>query len=191
MLGNVNSPDVTKLLIRINNGDDAAMQQLVPVVYDNLLMVARNQLNREYGDHTLNKADLVHEVFLKLAEGTRVDWQNRRHFYAIAAKAMRQILTDYARKKMAEKRGGKQHKVTLDEQAINIHKQASKLIVIDEALNELFVVNDRLAKIVELRFYTGLSMEETGRTLGISEKTVSRDWAKARAWLFKRLKSAS
>lgn len=188
---NSKKPDVTKLLIRVNEGEQEALQELLPMVYDNLLAIARNQLNREYGDHTLNKADLVHEVFIKLAEGTSVDWQNRGHFYAVAAKAMRQILTDYARKKVAQKRGGKSDRITLDEHVININKQAEELIEIDEALEDLFLLNDRLAKIVELRFYAGLSMQETGNTLGISEKTVSRDWAKARAWLFKRLKSAS
>ncbi len=188
---NLNKPEVTQLLIRVSKGEEKALQELLPIVYDNLLVIARNQLNREYGDHTLNKSDLVHEVFLKLAEGTNVDWQDRGHFYAVAAKAMRQILTDYARKKMAQKRGGKSYKITLDERVININKQAEELVEIDEALNELYNLNNRLAKIVELRFYAGLSMEETGNTLGISGKTVSRDWAKARAWLFKRLKSAS
>lgn len=191
VLMNSKKPDVTKLLIRVNEGEQEALQELLPMVYDNLLAIARNQLNREYGDHTLNKADLVHEVFIRLAEGTSVDWQNRGHFYAVAAKAMRQILTDYARKKVAQKRGGKSDRITLDEHVININKQAEELIEIDEALEDLFLLNDRLAKIVELRFYAGLSMQETGNTLGISEKTVSRDWAKARAWLFKRLKSAS
>ncbi len=180
---------MTKLLIRVNEGYEAAMEELLPIVYDQLLAVARRQLNLEYNVHTLNKGDLVHEVFLKLSEGTQINWESRKHFYAVAAKAMRQILTDYARKKLAQKRGEKPQKITFNEQMIHANSQASELIVIDEALDDLSAFNGRLAKIVELRFYIGLSIEETGKTLGISDKTVSRDWAKARAWLFRRLKS--
>lgn len=187
----LNKTDVTKLLIKIGNGDDEAFQKLLPLVYDNLLIIAHNQLNQEYGSHTLNQSDLVHEVFIKLAEGVNVDWENRSHFYRIAAKAMRQILTDYARKKMAEKRGKNSHKITFDEHIINVNEQATQLVEIDEALNELSALNNRLSRVVELRFYAGLSMQETGNTLGISKKTVSRDWAMARAWLLKRLKKAS
>lgn len=184
---NLNKSDITTLLIQIRQGEDEAFQELLPIVYDNLLAIARNQLNQEYKNITLNKTDLVHEVFIKLVEGTSVNWQDRGHFYAVAAKAMRQILTDFARKKMAQKRGGNPNKITLDERIINIDNQASQLIDIDEAMNDLFKLNDRLAQIVELRFYAGLSMEETGKTLGLSLRTVNRDWVKARAWLFKRL----
>lgn len=165
------------------------MEELFLIVYDHLLSLARAQLNREYLTHTLNKADLVHEAFLKLSEGAPISWESRKHFYAVASKAMRQILTDYARKKLAQKRGEKPQKITLDERTLHVNMQASELIVIDEALVELGALNDRLAKIIELRFYTGLSIKETGKTLGISEKTVSRDWAKARGWLYKRVKS--
>lgn len=182
--------NVTSLLIRLRDGDEDAIQLLFPVVYDSLLLIAGNQLNREYGSNTLNKTGLVHEAFIKLIDAPNIEWQDRGHFYAIAAKAMRQILTDHARKKLTEKRGNRVNHVTLDEGIINLDKQANNLVDIDQALKDLFEVNDRLGKIVELRFYAGLSMEETGDILGISLRTVGREWAKARAWLFKRLNSA-
>ncbi len=178
---------VTRLLLRLQNGDEKALQSLFSIVYENLLLIARNQLNKEGGDHTLNKTDLVHEAFFKLMEVSDTEWQNRGHFYAVAARAMRQILTDYARKKMAAKRGNKPQKIHFDDKVVDLYKQSAELIEINDALKDLFLTNERLGKIVELRFYAGLSTEETGKSLGISSRTVNREWIKARAWLYDRL----
>lgn len=185
--GNNQKKEVTRLLLQVRNGDREAYKQLFPIVYDNLRRIARNQLNQESNNHTLNKTALVHESYIKLIEYTDIDWQNRGHFYAIAAKAMRRILTDYARKKTAAKRGGGAAHLTLDEHTSDFNAQALELVGVDEALTELEKLNERLSKIVELHFYAGLSMEETGKVLGMSRSTVNRDWVKARTWLYGKL----
>ncbi|KPP94764.1 MAG: TIGR02999 family RNA polymerase sigma factor [Bacteroidetes bacterium HLUCCA01] len=179
--------EVTQLLHGLRSGDEHATKLLFDIVYDNLLLIARNQLNREGPDHTLSKTDLVHEVFFKLVAVSDTDWQDRGHFYAIAARAMRQVLTDHARKRLAAKRGNNPEKVPIDERTMAVEKQATELIDIDAALTELQDVDERLAKIVELRFYAGLTLEETAQSLNVSSRTVNRDWIKARAWLHGRL----
>jgi RNA polymerase sigma-70 factor, ECF subfamily len=192
-MGTANQPtkkqEITRLLVRLKDGDEQSMQHLFDLVYDHLRLIARNQLLRENGDHTLSKTDLVHEAFFKLVAVSNTDWQDRGHFYAIAAKAMRQILTDHARKKLADKRGNNPLKLSLDERFINIYRQAGELISIDEALTDLYTEYERLGKIVELRFYAGLSMEEIGKSLGVSTRTVNRDWVKAKAWLHQYLQA--
>lgn len=180
--------EITSLLFGLRNGDENARKLLFELVYENLLLIARNQLIKEGPDHTLSRTDLVHEVFFKLMAVSDTDWQDRGHFYAIAAKAMRQVLTDHARKRLAEKRGSNPDKVPIDERTMAIDKQAHELLDIDEALTELNQVDERLAKIVELRFYAGLSLEDTANSLNVSSRTVNRDWIKARAWLHERLK---
>lgn len=182
--------EVTLLLAGLRKGDEQARKLLFDLVYDNLRLIARNQLRKEGPDHTLSRTDLVHEVFFKLMAVSDTNWQDRGHFYAIAAKAMRQILTDHARKKLAEKRGSNPDKVPIDERTMAVEKQASELLDLDEALTELQQVDERLARIVELRFYAGLNLEETAKSLEVSSRTVNRDWIKARAWLHDRLKSS-
>ncbi|MCC5924972.1 MAG: sigma-70 family RNA polymerase sigma factor [Bacteroidetes bacterium] len=184
-----NQSDVTRLLGGLRKGDENARQMLFDLVYDNLRIIARNQLRKEGPDHTLSRTDLVHEVFFKIMAVSETDWQDRGHFYAIAAKAMRQILTDHARKKLADKRGSNPDKVPIDERTMAVEKQASELIDLDEALTELAQFDERLAKIIELRFYAGLNLEETAKSLDVSSRTVNRDWIKARAWLHERLKN--
>ena len=157
------------------------------MVYDELKNIASKQLNREYGEHTFSRTELVHEAYMKLIDQTRIDYNDRNHFYAIAARSMRQILVDYARKKKAEKRGGNQEDLTLNEKYLNIEEHAQQIIELDEHLKELSKLDERLVQIVELRFFAGLSIEDTSDMLDISTSTANRDWAKARGWLYQRI----
>lgn len=183
--------DITRLLISLRNGDKDVEEKLYSLIYDHLRDIAKSQLLRELDEHTLSKTDLVHEAYIKLVRIKSIEWQDRGHFYAIASKAMRQILTDYARKKLAQKRGGRAKDVTLDEQTLQIKKQAEELVHIDEALKKLSELNERHTAIIELKFYGGLTMEETAKTLGISRSTANRDWQKARAWLYNQLSDST
>lgn len=183
--------DVTQLLVTIGNGNQEAYQKVFPIVYDKLKDIAKGQLNREYNQHTLSRTELVHEAYMKLVDQTRIDYNDRNHFYAIAARSMRQVLVDYARKKKAQKRGGDQRDLTLDESVINIQEHASQIIELDSLLDELLELDERIGKIVELRFFAGLSIEETAEMLNISTSTANRDWAKARGWLYQRLRDES
>jgi RNA polymerase sigma factor (TIGR02999 family) len=180
--------DITRLLVSISNGDQKGYNKLFPLVYEELKLIARNQLNAEYQEHTLCKTELIHETYLKMIDQSQVDFNDRTHFYAIAARCMRQLLVDYARKKNAQKRGGDKQDLPLNEEIIDIKKHAQQIIDLDEYLTELNTLDERLAKIVELRFFTGLSIEETAKMLNLSTSTVNRDWVKARGWLYKRIK---
>lgn len=185
----MNDPsDITGLLITIGKGNQEAYDQLFPLVYGELKEIARNQLNHEYSEHTLSKTDLVHEAYIKLIDQTRIDYRDRTHFYRVAARCMRQILVDYARKKKAKKRGGNKPDLPFDEKKIDIQKHANQIIELDEVLEELASLDKRLANIVELRFFAGLSIAETARMLDISPSTANRDWAKARGWLYQKLR---
>lgn len=181
--------EVTQLLVDIGEGNQQAYRDLFPLVYSKLKEIAFSQLKREYQKHTLSRTELVHEAYMKLIDQTRIDYNDRNHFYAIAARSMRQILVDYARKKKAQKRGGDQRDLTLDESSINIQQHADQIVELDELLNELSELNERLAQIVEMRFFAGLSIEDTAEMLDISTSTVNRDWAKARGWLYQRMHS--
>lgn len=183
--------EVTQLLVAIGEGNQEAYNDLFPMVYGKLKEIALSQLNREYREHTLSRTELVHEAYMKLVDQTKIDFSNRTHFYAIAARSMRQILVDYARKKKAQKRGGDQRDLTLDESSISIQQHAGQIIELDTYLNELSNLDERLGKIVELRFFAGLSIEEAAELLGISTSTANRDWAKARGWLYQRLRGKS
>jgi len=183
-----NLADVTQILVDIGQGDKEAYNRLFPIVYEKLKDIATGQLSREYGQHTLSRTELVHEAYMKLIDQTRINYQDRNHFYAIAARSMRQILVDYARKKKAQKRGGDKEDLTLDESSINIEEHASQIIELDTLLDELTNLEERLGKIVELRFFAGLSIEDTASMLDISTSTANRDWVKARGWLYQRLK---
>jgi len=183
-----NTADVTQILVDIGDGNQEAYNKLFPIVYEKLKDMAMGHLNREYGQHTLSRTELVHEVYMKLIDQTRIDYQDRNHFYAIAARSMRQILVDYARKKKAQKRGGDKKDLTFDESSINIEEHASQIIELDALLNELMELEERLGKIVELRFFAGLNIEDAADMLNISASTANRDWAKARGWLYQRLR---
>jgi RNA polymerase sigma-70 factor, ECF subfamily len=177
------SADVTALLLDLAQGNEDAAEKLIPLVYDELKQMARRFMRRERPDHTLETTALVHEAYLKLVHQRRTDWQSRSHFFGIAAQVMRRILLDYARGHLREKRGGEKQIIPLNE-ALNFSvEQSEELVKLDEALERLSALDPRQSKIVELRFFGGLSVEETSEVLGISPKTVKRDWAVAKAWL--------
>ena len=153
--------------------------------------MANQHLSKEYHNHTYSRTELVHEAYLKLCNYNEMDWKDRSHFYAIASKCMRQILIDYARKKLADKRGGDNQKITLIDNMVKQQKEASDLLDLDAALNKLQQLDERLAKLVECRYFGEMTIDDTAEALGISASTVRRDWEKARGWLHKELKSQS
>ena len=175
--------DITALLHAHAVGDPAALDQLLPRVYDELRRIARNRLRREGREHTLAATELVHEAFLKLVPVERVDWRGRAHFYAIASRAMRNVLVDHAIRRGAAKRGGGAEAVTLEEQDGARDQPLDDLIALSAALRRLEQMDVRQARVVECRFFGGLSLDETAEALNISAATVSRDWTFARAWL--------
>ena len=182
------SQEVTLLLSALTRGDDGAASKLIPVVYDELRRLAGSYMRRERVDHTLQATALVHEAFLKLIEQRSVNWQGRAHFFGVAAQLMRRILIDHARGHVRQKRGGEQKKVSLDEAFVFSEKQADELLAVDDSLNLLAKLDPRQARVVELRFFGGLSVEEAAEVLGVSPKTVKRDWSIAKAWLYADLK---
>jgi RNA polymerase sigma factor (TIGR02999 family) len=179
---------VTQLLIAYRDGDRDAFDRLVPMVYEDLRRIARRQLRRGAPGQTLNTTGLVHEAYLKLVDPAKVDWQGRGHFLAVSARAMRQVIIGYARKRSAGKRGGGERPVTLDEAQIAVDDQAERLLALDRALERLGGKDPRLAQVVECRFFAGLSEEETAQALGVSLRTAQRDWMRARAWLKEELR---
>ena len=182
------SQEVTVLLAALTRGDDGAASKLIPVVYDELRRLAGSYMRRERADHTLQATALVHEAFLKLVEQRSVNWQSRAHFFGVAAQLMRRILIDHARGHLRQKRGGEQKKVLLDEVFVFSEQQADKVLAVDDSLNRLARIDPRQARAVELRFFGGLSVEEAAEVLGVSPKTVKRDWSVAKAWLYADLK---
>jgi RNA polymerase sigma factor (TIGR02999 family) len=187
VLGSVSSNQITELLARWSQGESAAREKLVPLVYDELRRVARHCLAGERPNHTLQSAALVHEAYLRLVGHESVRWNDRVHFFAVAAQLMRRILVDHARKRRAGKRGGEAITLSLDEQPAPAKKRALDVLALDDALNELARMNAQHGRIVEMRFFAGLSIEETAQAMGISPATVKRDWAVARAWLYREL----
>ena len=179
--------DVTRLLRAHHDGDREAFDQLVPLVYQRLRRIARGQLARGRRGQTLDTTSLVHEAYFQMVEETGVEWQNRSHFYAICARAMRRILVDFARKRNAQKRGSGKANLTLEPERIAVERQAEQVLAVDLALEGLASFNERLARLVECRYFAGLTEEETAGALGISLRTAQRDWARARAWLLKEL----
>ena len=179
------STQVSELLRRWREGDQEALDSLVPLVYDELRRVAHNYLQRERPHHTLQSTAVVHEAYLRLVEGG-VEFQNREHFFAVAAQLMRQILVDYARRHRSLKRDGG-YKLAFDE-AIRLPAKEVDLVDLDDALKELAQMDARLGRIVELRFFGGLTIAEAAKVLSVSHATVERSWASARVWLFRRLK---
>jgi RNA polymerase sigma factor (TIGR02999 family) len=179
-----NSPDLTQLLQDWSKGDPAAFENLMPLVYEELRRQAARYLRKERQGHTLQTTALIHEAYLKLLGQTQVEWQNRAHFFAVAATAMRRILVDYARERQREKRGGRAERMPLEDVIpLVINEKSIDLIALDEALNRLALLSTRQARVVELRYFSGLSNEETAEVLGVSMGTVRNDWNIARAWL--------
>jgi RNA polymerase sigma factor (TIGR02999 family) len=189
LMANLPNPphEVTQLLMDWSEGNTAALKELMPLVYRELRRLARQYLKRERDGHTLQTTDLVHEAYLKLVDQRRVQWQNRTHFFGVAAELMRRILVDHARRHKRAKRGGGVPLVSLA-QANNVSRQTTvDVIAIDEALTKLAKVDERKARIVELRFFGGLEVKETAEFLKISTATVMRDWNMAKAWLHREL----
>lgn len=182
------SDDVTSLLNQAAAGDLEAEAKLVPRIYDELHRLAASRLRHERRNHTLQATALVNEVYLKLAGQRDAKWQNRAQFFAVASQAMRRVLVDYARTQQRTKRGGKQLKVALDEVCVLSSAPSDEMLAVDESLERLKKIDPRQARIVELRYFGGLSVDETAEALGISAKTVTREWNVAKAWLYGDLK---
>lgn len=181
--------EVTRLLSRLKSGENEVYDKLYPLIYEELRQLAYRHMRNQYGEHTLSKTELVHEVYIKMVDQTQIDFTDKGHFIGIASRCMRQILIDYARKKNAEKRGGKQEALTyIDELFCDGTQKVKELLDIDSALNELETLNERLAKVVEMRFFGNMTIEDTAKALSVSRSTVKRDWMKARGWLYKELK---
>ena len=182
--------NVTGLLLAWRQGSQAAFEELMPIVYDELRRMAHRQLRHER-QQTIQTADLVHETYLRIVDSSRVQWQNRAHFFAVAAQCMRRILVDAARARQSLKRGGDQTRVDMDPDLTIAESPSVDLVALDEALTTLAGVDQRRARVVEVRFFGGLSVEETAEVLEVSPETVMRDWKVARAWLFKQLNAAA
>lgn len=180
--------ELTQMLSAWSGGDRTALEKILPLVYDNLRDMARRQLNRERIDHTLDATALVHEAYLRLVARPNVHWENRAHFFAAAAILMRHILVDHARRKRSLKRGGPLPKLSLDASRVMVQDKQVDLLALDDALKQLEALDQRQCRVVELRFFAGLTVEEVADALGISPATVKTDWEMARAWLFARLR---
>jgi RNA polymerase sigma factor (TIGR02999 family) len=183
--------DLTALLVAIGQGEANAFDRLVPLVYPDLRRLARAQLRRLRVGETLDTTALVHEAYVKLVDAERANWNDRQHFLAVASVAMRQILVDHARARLRAKRGGGAATVPLDEVPGIVAREAHDLVELDEALRRLEAVDPRLVRVVECRYFTGLSEQETADALGVSLRTAQRDWLKARAWLRAALRPGS
>ena len=181
--------DITRELIAYRGGERQAMDRLFEMVYDRLHRMSRGQLGRGGSRITLDTTALVHEAYLKLVDPGRVDLQDRNHFFAVAAKAMRQILIDHARRQQALKRGGDRQRTDLPESRIGVDDRVVELLELNDALDQLAELDERLSRVVELHFFAGLTFEEVASVLGVVERTVRRDWRKARAFLFSLLKT--
>lgn len=182
-----NCHEVTQILQEWNDGGDDARARLMPLVYGELRRLAQSYLRRERPDHTLQPTALVHEAYLRLVDQSRVEWQNRVHFYGVAAQMMRRILIDHARAHASEKRSGGGRRLSLDEAAVLPEERAADLVALDDALKLLADTDERKSRVVELRFFGGLSVKETAEALGLHTATVERDWRIAKMWLLREL----
>lgn len=180
---NPSPKEVTQLLLDWSNGNQAALDRLTPLVYEELHRLAHQHMSRERRDHTLQTSALVNEAYLRLIDQRNVHWQNRSHFFSIASRLMRRILVDHARAHTPAKRGGGALQVSLDEAAFVSQERASELVALDDALTSLAAIDQRKCQVVELRFFGGMSVEETATALGVSPITIKRDWSTAKAWL--------
>ena len=179
--------DVTQLLVSWSNGDQQALEKLIPLVYGELRRLADRYLRRERPGHTLQSTALVNEAWMKLIDQRNVHWQNRAHFFGVAAQMIRRILVDYARSRNASKRGGHAYKLSLDDMVEMPKQRDLDLVALDDALESLSKVDPQQGRVVELRFFAGLSIEETAEVLRISPATVKRDWVSAKAWLYREM----
>jgi RNA polymerase sigma factor (TIGR02999 family) len=179
--------DVTRALVALSAGDSAAMDRLLPLVYDHLRRVAERELRRERAGHTLSPTALVHEAYLKLVQLDRITWEGRAHFFGAAASAMRRILISYARMHKAEKRGSGAERVPIEDVVLAARDRPADLLALDEALTRLAAAHPRQAQVVELRFFAGMEIEAVADALGVSAPTIKRDWTAARAWLNREL----
>ena len=183
--------DITQILMRCNEGDEQALDELVPLVYRELHNIAHRYLRRESETRTLQTTALVHEAYLKLVDQKRAKWQNRAQFYGVAAEIMRRILIDNARKRLSHKRGGGAVKISIDAGTVDVSdERAGELVALDEALKKLAEIVPDKAKLVELRYFGGLSIEETAEILGVSTATVTRQWRVVKAWLYDEISGA-
>ncbi len=178
------SDGVTRLLLELSNGNRDAVDALMPLIYDELRHLASNYLRRERSDHTLQPTALVNEAYLRMVDQTRANWQNRAHFFGVAAQMMRRILVDHARAHAAEKRGHDFQKLSLDENIDKAVERSEELVALDDALNNLVKIDEQKARIVELRYFGGLSVQETAEVLGVTPITIKRHWRITKAWLF-------
>jgi len=179
--------NITDLLVSYRRGDKESLDKLMPAVYDELRRQAARYLRREQPGHTLQTTALIHEAYVRLVDQHNVQWQNRAHFFGIAAQMMRRILVDHARTKKRAKRGGSDIRVSLDDATVAVKGQDLDVVAVDEALTRLAKIDEQQSRVVELRFFSGLTVEETAEVMGISPATVKRDWSMAKAWLHREL----
>lgn len=189
-MATLSAENLTSLLIEWQEGDKTALDRLTPLVYDELRRIAHRYVRRERNGHTLETTALVNEAYIRLAGSKNIAWENRSHFFAATAQVMRHVLIDHARRRLYRKRGGDAQHVPLDDAISEMTEQrADELIVLNEALEELSKLDPRKARVVEMRYFGGLSLEETAEALNVSLMTVRRDWRAAKAWLFRRMKA--
>ena len=184
---NDSSHQITLLLIDWSKGDESALEQLMPLVYQELRQMARRYMKRQPSGHLFQTTELIHEAYLKLAAGQEQNWQNRSHFFGVAAKAMRHILVDYARSKQTRKRGDLGEEVTLEENYVVSATRPQEIVALDDALRQLALLDERKSRVVEMKFFGGLVTEEIAAVLKISPKTVKRDWSFSRTWLLREM----
>lgn len=181
------SHPITLLLVDWSRGDEVALERLMPLVYEELRRMARSFMRNQAAGHTFQTTELIHEAYLKIARGAEQNWENRAHFFGVASQAMRHILVDYARGKQRQKRGGWQERVTFAENLPVSGDSSEKLVALDDALKQLAILDARKSRVVEMKFFGGLSVEEIAGVLKITTKTVTRDWQFARLWLSREL----
>lgn len=181
------SHQITNLLIDWSKGDEYALEQLMPLVYGELRQMARRYMSKQPSGHTFQATELIHETYLKIASGEEQKWENREHFFGVAAKAMRHILVDYAKSKSRQKRGGWQDKVTFAEGVAVSSSNPKEIIALDDALSRLGSMDERKVRVVEMKFFGGLKVKEIAKVLNISNETVHRDWSFAKSWLLREL----
>ncbi len=188
-MATVSAHNLTELLVEWREGDKSALDKLTPLVYDELRRIAHRYVRRERNGHTLQTTALVNEAYVRLAGSKNIAWQNRAHFFAATAQVMRNVLIDHARRRLFAKRGGQARQVAMEEaDSAMAEERADELVLLDQALDELAKMDERKAHVVELRYFGGLSLEETAEVLEVSLMTVRRDWRAAKAWLFRRMK---
>lgn len=183
----IDSQQITGWLVAWGNGNQTALDNLMPLVYNELRRIAKRYMRRQSIGHTFQTTELIHEAYLKLAKGENQSWQNRAHFFGVAAQAMRHILVDYARAKQSQRRGGWQEKITLDETFISSPQNSDEMILLDDAMKQLAALDKRKSRVVELKYFGGLTTEEIAEVLRISPETVKRDWRFSRTWLLREL----